>query len=182
MRTLSSCTPQPGASGLSRRRLMQFAAAGASGVALGRSYPAAAEVDPEELAALLAVSRRLVGGGNLQPGRLPQLFDLISEDRELLWGLRELAVTLENGELPVEGGEEVPGHRQAQDCAAAILAYWYASEWNGDATADRATAYYGAVAWQAMYTSVWAVCRAMDSGTTEPRTTPMIPANPEEPA
>lgn len=166
-------------SGISRRRLLQFAAAGAGLVPFVPSpdQVAAQDTVANEIETLLLISQRLCGGGTLQPSRAPQLLSMISEDRELLWGVNELAEALGNDQLPVEGGETVPGHRQAQDCAAAILAYWYAAEWQGDATPDRATAYYGNVAWQAMYTSVWAVCRSFGNWTAEPGTTSIVPSN-----
>jgi hypothetical protein len=127
-------------------------------------------VDPARLQGLMEISKTLCGGGNLDSTRGAMLAQFLDGDPNLAAGLDELLAT-----PPAEG--KPLGSQKAEATAQAILLFWYAGEINGAPVPDRATAYYGLTAWQAMYTPSWAVCKAFGGWADPPRTDPLVPSN-----
>jgi hypothetical protein len=128
--------------------------------------PGAAEVDQARLQGLTSLSMLLCGGGTFDPGRATMLLDLIDADPALKPGLDELLATPPAPTAALTSAA-------AQSTAAAILLYWYAGSFAGAPVGDRATAYYGLTAWQAMYTYPPSVCRGFGLWADPPQTAPV---------
>ena len=178
----------PHAPRLTRRRLLAGATSGAM-VLPTRPRPAAAQdptpsppasppatptaptpapppPPPEELDAFMAISTILVGGGRLDRTRGERLLTLLTADPARRPGLAALLVA-----APAPGAAAAtpialpPG---GQAVAADILRFWYLGTFDGQPVADRATAWFGLSAWQAVpYTPAPSVCKAFGFWATE---------------
>jgi hypothetical protein len=136
-----------------------------------------AAIDPARLSGLVDLSRTLCGGGNFDSARATSLLGLLDADPALAQGLAELLasppVDPAGSATPPAAPTSVPSSR-AQAAAQAILVYWYVGVFNGDPVADRATAYYGLTAWQAMYTPPFAVCKLFGGWADPPASNPLV--------
>lgn len=162
--------------GISRRRLFAQVGAWSAAAGLGLIAPgqrAAAQDDSTPVAggvaALMALSQTLCGGGELDPARGEMLLQLLSDDPELSAGLAELQAE------PFDDLSTLSP--EANAAATAILLFWYAGAFNGEPVSDRATAYYSLTAWQAMYTFPMSTCRGFGLWQDSPADAPLKPAN-----
>ena len=163
---------------INRRRLLFGLSAAAAfgltsqpGLAAQTPTPAATPDDQAKIDQLIALSKTMCGGGNFDAGQAATLFSLISKDAKLSNGLAELEATAKTAATPTAGSADAKAAEQA------ILLFWYTGYFNGEPLPDHAATYDQLLAWQAMYTPPWAVCKVYGAWADPPATTPQVPGN-----
>jgi Membrane bound FAD containing D-sorbitol dehydrogenase len=108
------------------------------------------------------LSLALVGGGRLDPQRGSQLLALIAPDRERRTALDELLAIRAGGAAAIPIATPVATlSPDARELVEQILRFWYLGTWDDQPVTDRAAAWFGLSAWQAVeYTYAPSVCRA----------------------
>jgi hypothetical protein len=164
---------------LNRRRLLLGLSAAAAlgltprpGHAAQTPTPATTPADQAKVDQLIALSKTMCGGGNFDPTQAATLLSLLSKDAKLSNGLAELAATAKTAATPV------PASADAKAAEQAILLFWFTGYWNDEPLPDHAATYDQLLAWQAMYTPPWAVCKVYGAWADPPATTPQVPENP----
>lgn len=113
---------------------------------------------------LMALSAKLVGGGNLNADFGQPLLDLISKDPNRLSGLKELIAAGPTSATPA------PASAAAKQVAADILSYWYLGEFEGKPAPDRQGLYFGLASWQTLpYITIQSVCKGFGYWAQEPK-------------
>ncbi len=163
---------------INRRRLLlglsaaaAFGLAPRSGLAAQTPTPAATPADQARVDQLIALSKTLCGGGNFDPNQAETLLSLISKDANLSNGLAELETTVKTAATPA------PLSADAKAAEQAILLFWFTGYFNGEPLPNHAATYDQLLAWQAMYTPPWAVCKVYGAWADPPATTPQVPEN-----
>lgn len=165
---------------LTRRRLLAaFGIATAAGMAPGTSHAAQTAtpppVDQARVDLLIALSRTLCGGGDFAPPMATQLLNLMSGDAALSRGLDALLATPALAMTPPPATPAADSAAsEAAAAAEAILIYWYVGYFGGNPIPDRSQAYDSLVAWQAMYTAPFAVCKEFGGWADPPQTRPVV--------
>jgi Membrane bound FAD containing D-sorbitol dehydrogenase len=163
---------------LNRRRLLiGVSVAAALGLATrpsladqSASQPAT-PADQAQVDQLIALSKTLCGGGNFDTAQAATLLSLMSKDTHLSNGLAELLATTTTAATPAPVSDDAKAAEQA------ILLFWYTGYFNGDPLPDHAAIYDQLLAWQAMYTAPWAVCKVYGAWADPPATAPQVPEN-----
>jgi len=135
---------------VTRRALIAASVAGATAVslpfagqALGQeATPASAGIDRETL---LALSNRLVGGGELATDAVEGLAALLAAEPGIETTLAELAALPE-----ITPDALASASTGAQRTAANILQFWYLGRYDDKPGAQRADMFFGLVSWQAL--------------------------------
>ena len=122
---------------------------------------------------MITLSRELCGGGTIDQAGAEQLLQLITDDATLAPGLEQL-FALPEGELPPAMLASVS--ESADAATKAILYYWYTGTFNGDPIPDRASRYTNLLAWQALYTPSWTVCKVYGEWADPPANAPQVAA------
>ncbi len=145
---------------VTRRALIAASVAGATAVslpfagqALGQeATPASASIDRETL---LALSKRLVGGGELATDAVDGLSALLAAEPGIESTLTELAALPE-----MTPDALVSASTEAQRTAANILQFWYLGRYDDKPVAHRADMFFGLVSWQALpYSTQPTLCK-----------------------
>jgi hypothetical protein len=112
----------------------------------------------ERLAAFMALSAALVGGGQLDPDRGSQFLAQVTADPVQLALLdRLLSEVTRLGDSSPAAIASPSADRLIQE----ILIFWYVGSYQGEAVENRATAWFSLSAWQAVgYTAAPSVCKA----------------------
>jgi hypothetical protein len=141
------------------------------GLAAQTPTPAASPADQARVDQLIALSKALCGGGNFDTKQAATLLQVLSKDARLSSGLAELETTAKTAATPA------PASADAKAAEEAILLYWYTGYFNDQPLPDHAATYDQLLAWQAMYTPAWAVCKVYGAWADPPATTPQVPEN-----
>lgn len=137
-----------------------FELASASALAQGAT-PAASGVTVDQL---MALSARIVGGGQLNADFGQSLLDLISQDPNRLNGLKELLAAAPSAATPA------PVSPAAKQVTADILSYWYLGEFEGKPAPNRQSLYFGLASWQTVpYVTIQSVCKGFGYWAQEPK-------------
>ncbi|MGI8486900.1 MAG: sugar dehydrogenase complex small subunit [Thermomicrobiales bacterium] len=141
---------QPFQPSVSRRALIAASVAGATAVSLpfaGSAFgqdatPVGTGIDRD---ALLALSQRLVGGGDLASDALDGLISLLTAEPDIESSLAELAA------LPEITAETLAAASTGtQRTATNILQYWYLGRYDSKPVPQRADIFFELVSWQAL--------------------------------
>lgn len=135
---------------VSRRALIAASVAGATAVSLplaGNAFgqgatPAGAGIDRDNL---LALSKRLVGGGDLATDAVDGLISLLSAEPGIESAVAELAALPE-----ITPQTLAAASAEAQRTATNILQYWYLGRYDDKPVAHRADLFFELVSWQAL--------------------------------
>jgi len=150
---------------LTRRAILR-AGAGALAVAAAPRLVAAqatpAPDDPARVAAFVALSEALVGGGRIDPDRAAQALVSLQD--------ADPASSAKLDEMLAAGPDAVLANPADFPQAKPLLLYWYQGSWKGQAVAGRDTFWYGLSSWQAVkYTSSTGICKRFGDWATAPR-------------
>jgi len=163
---------------INRRRLLLGLSATAAlvlapqpGLATQTPTPAASPADQARVDRIISLSKTLCGGGSFDRNQAATLLQLISKDANLSNGVAELEATAKTSATPA------PVSADAKAAEEAILLLWYTGYFNGEPLPDHAATYDNLLAWQAMYTPAWAVCKVYGDWANPPAKAPQVPEN-----
>jgi hypothetical protein len=148
-----------------------FSLAPRPGLATQTPSPTATPADQATVDQLIALSKTMCGGGNFDANQSATLLQLISKDANLSNGLAELQATTRTAATPASLSADAKAAEQA------ILLFWYTGYFNGEPLPNHSATYDQLLAWQAMYTPPWAVCKVYGAWADPPATAPQVPEN-----
>ena len=162
---MSPCAAARTCGDLTRRAIMRAAVGALAVAATPRLVAAQATPAPDvpaRVAAFVALSEALVGGGRIDPERAAQALVALQD--------ADPASSAELDTMLAAGADEVLANPGDYPQVKPLLLYWYQGSWKGQAVTGRDTFWYGLSSWQAVrYTSSTGICKRFGDWATVPR-------------